>query len=240
MSAALSQDSNVVQGKQPEPLDPTAVTQTAEDRRTPMQIMLEDSSTSTTHELTPSLRSPMDIILEDSPASSKASSKSSSSVTISDHSSGLDFGAHPPVLDHSSFYAEGSLRDRTLANLDMVVQTPKAPLFEIKDLCEPMPATSLSVDGKTCREAQEKDKAFTGRELRETGLTLGTERGGLTTAGHQKPLMPTRCEQEESSRTEVTGRGMSTELPVLPGLQSEVLPLLQQLLHNHRSVVRVH
>ena len=237
-SAALSQEGSLLQAKQPETLNPAAATQATEDGRTPMQIMLADSSTSVTHEWTSSLRSPMDILLVDSPSVCRTSSKSSSSFAISDPSCGSGFVARSPLLDHSSFYADGSLRDRTMANLDMVGQTPKAAQFEGEDTHQSVPAASRSVDGKVSGEAWQKDAASAGRELREAGaFTLGAERGASTSVSPQKPAMATCCEEGENSGTEAVGRGTSTELPVLLGLQTEVLPLLQQLLHNHRSVI---
>ena len=286
--AVLSQEGSLLQAKQPETPNLAAATQAAEDGRTPMQIMLADSSASMTHEWTSSLRSPMDILLVDSPSVCRTSSKSSSSFAISDPSCGSGIVAHSPLLDHSSFYADGSLRDRTMANLDMVGQTPKAAQFEGEDTHQSVPAASRSVDRKVSREAWQKDAASAGRELREAGaFTLGAERGASTYVSPQKPATATCCEEGENSgteavgrgasaelpvlpglqtevlprteavgrgvsaelpvlpglqtevlpRTETVGRGVSAELPVLPGLQTEVLPLLQQLLHNHRSVI---
>ena len=286
--AVLSQEGSLLQAKQPETPNLAAATQAAEDGRTPMQIMLADSSASMTHEWTSSLRSPMDILLADSPSVCRTSSKSSSSFAISDPSCGSGIVAHSPLLDHSSFYADGILRDRTVANLDTVGQTPKAAQFEGEDTHQSVPAASRSVDRKVSREAWQKDAASAGRELREAGaFTLGAERGASTYVSPQKPATATCCEEGENSgteavrrgasaelpvlpglqtevlprtetvgrgvsaelpvlpglqtevlpRTETVGSGVSAELPVLPGLQTEVLPLLQQLLHNHRSVI---
>ena len=235
--AVLSQEGSLLQAKQPETPNLAAATQAAEDGRTPMQIMLADSSTSMTHEWTSSLRSPMDILLVDSPSVCRTSSKSSSSFAISDPSCGSGFVAHYPLLDHSSFYADGSLRDRTMANLDMVGQSPKAAKFEGEDTHQSVPAASRSVDRKVSGEARQKDAASAGRELREAGaFTLGAERGASTSVSPQKPATARCCEEGENSGAEAVGRGASAELPVLPGLQTEMLPLLQQLLHNHRSV----
>ena len=236
--AVLSQEESLLQAKQPETPNLAAATQAAEDGRTPMQIMLADSSASMTHEWTSSLRSPVDILLADSPSVCRTSSKSSSSFAISDPSCGSGIVAQSPLLDHSSFYADGSLRDRTVANLDTVGQTPKAAQFEGEDTHQSVPAASRSVDRKVSREAWQKDAASAGRELREAGaFTLGAERGASTYVSPQKPATATCCEEGENSGTETVGSGVSAELPVLPGLQTEVLPLLQQLLHNHRSVI---
>ncbi|XP_070211530.1 uncharacterized protein [Littorina saxatilis] len=158
------------------------------------------SSLSTTPDSTVSFKSPMDIIIAETPSwfKSGSDSESSTSVSISNYSSPAGSVTQSGNHEHSSFYCDGSLRNKSLVYINMTDLQASRELAKQKDGPGCANLTSSLAERGAPKQAEEKGESA---EMMQVG------------------------DKETTARV----------VPSLPEFHPEVVPILQQLLHNHRK-----
>ncbi|XP_076439410.1 telomerase reverse transcriptase-like [Babylonia areolata] len=230
----------------PDDDDDDSIVSTPENR-TPVEILVEETPSSDTPSSGAAVRgSPMDIVLAESPPSSPFSSASSSSSSSSGSvpSPGVDtgFGGNSPlVLDHSSFYRDGSSKDWTLEQPVMAAYAPEEQF--IKNLNQGNPD-----QGKPAHSASRPSNRETQHQFYQQEALHGSKETALewqvlmrTTAPpphrefQQKPVSAECSEQKDSVPSPTGGTDALQESSPKSLFQGKVLPHLRKFLLNHKK-----